>query len=67
MFIVIILYMFRATLCSSRGPSGVQVEKFLLNLHTGRSLTDNTIPDAVLIKFDLLMRSTDLLETCRGF
>ena len=25
-----------------------------------------TIPDAVLIKFDLLMMSTNLLETCRG-
>ena len=24
------------------------------------------IPDAVLIKFDLLMMSTTLLETCRG-
>jgi len=24
------------------------------------------IPDAVLIQFDLLMMSTDLLETCRG-
>jgi len=28
---------------------------FLLNLHTRRSLTQNTIPDAVLIQFDLLM------------
>ena len=40
--------------------------RFLLNLHTGPSLTDNTIPDAVLIQFDLLMMSTELLETCRG-
>ena len=24
------------------------------------------IPDAVLTQFDLLMMSTDLLETCRG-
>jgi len=40
--------------------------KELLNLHTGLSLTENTIPDAVLIQFDLLMMSTDLLETCRG-
>ena len=39
---------------------------FLLNLHTGRSLTENTIPDAVLIQFDLLMMSTVLLETRRG-
>ena len=35
-------------------------------VHTGRSLTENTIPDAVLIQFDLLMKSTVLLETCRG-
>ena len=27
----------------------------LLNLHTGRSLTENTVPDAVLMQFDLLM------------
>ena len=38
----------------------------VLNLHTGRSLTQNTIPDAVLIQFDILMMSTVLLETCRG-
>ena len=25
-----------------------------------------TIPDAVLVQFDLLMMSTTLLETCRG-
>jgi len=31
-----------------------------------RSLTENTIPDAVLMQFDLLMMSTALLETCRG-
>jgi len=36
------------------------------NLHTGRSLTENTIPDAVLIQFDLMVMSTELLETCRG-
>ena len=35
-------------------------------LHTGRSLTDSTIPDAVLIKFGLLMMSTALLETGTG-
>ena len=38
----------------------------LLNLHTGRSLTDSTITDAVLMQCDLMM-STELLETCRGF
>jgi len=56
--ITVTLYMFWATLCSSSGgqivliqylvqysvwPSRVQVEKFLLNLHAGRSLTENTI------------------------
>jgi len=40
--------------------------KCLLNLHTGWSLTESAIPDAVLIKFDLLMMSTVLLEACRG-
>jgi len=35
-------------------------------LHTGRSLTESTIPDAVLIQLDLLMMSTVLLETYRG-
>ena len=35
-------------------------------LHTGRSLTENTIPDVVLIQFDLLMMNTELLETFRG-
>ena len=62
--------MFRSTLCSSSGgkivliPSGAQAEKELLNLHTGRSLTENTIPDAVLIQSDLLMMSTEVFETC---
>ena len=37
-----------------------------LSLHTGRSLTENTTPDAVLIQFNLLMMSTELLETCKG-
>jgi len=36
------------------------------HLHTRMSLTENTIPDAILIQFDLLMVSTVLLETCRG-
>jgi hypothetical protein len=44
----------------------VQVEKELLNLHTGRLLTENNITDYVLIQFDLLMVNTELLETCRG-
>jgi len=36
------------------------------NLHTGQSLTENTVTDTVLIQSDLLMMSTELLETCRG-
>jgi len=44
----------------------VEEEMFPLNLHTGRSLTESTIPDAVLIQFDLLMMSTVLLKTCTG-
>jgi len=43
-----------------------RLNHFILNLHTGPSLTENTIPDAVLIQFYLLMMSTELLETCRG-
>ena len=43
-----------------------QSNQFLLTLYNGQSLTENTIPDAVLIQFDLLMMSTVLLETCRG-
>jgi len=41
-------------------------KELLLNLHTGRSLTENITPDAALTQFDLLMMSTELLETCRG-
>ena len=40
----------------------MQVEKELLNLHTGQSLTESTIPDSVLIQFDLLLMSTELLK-----
>ena len=47
------------------GNTPNQPNQFLLNLHTGRSLTENTIPDAISIQFDLMM-STELLETCRG-
>ena len=46
-------------------PDG-QVEEEFINLHTGKSLTDRTVPDAVLIQSDLLMMGTVLLETCRG-
>jgi len=70
-FIIIILYMFRATLCSSSGQIVLYSIRYSIlckwpsGVHTRRSLTENTIPD-VLIQFDLLMMSTELLETCRG-
>jgi len=40
-------------------------DQFFLNLHTGCS-NKRTVPDAVLIQFDPLMMSTELLETYRG-
>jgi hypothetical protein len=43
---------FRESLLSTHAPDG----------HLQRV----TIPDAVLIQFDLLMMSTTVLETCRG-
>ena len=55
------------TLC--KWYSGMQVERELRSLSTcipDGHLQRVTIPDAVLIKFDLLMMSTTLLETCRG-
>ena len=42
----------------------MQVENELINLHTGRSLTESTITDAVLIQVDFLTMNTLLLETC---
>ena len=69
--------MFQATLCSSSGGQIVLIQHVTelsvsdrpvcrcAHLHTGRSPTENTITDAVLIQFDLLMMSTVLLETCR--
>ena len=46
-------------------PTAIERTKkeFFLNLHTGRSLTENTIPDAVLMQSDLMTMSTELLET----
>ena len=65
--------MFRETLCSSSGGQIVLIQKSGIVLSvgnhpvcTGRSLTENTIPDAVLTQFDFLMMSTELLETCKG-
>jgi len=52
--------------CKLCTPDG-QLQRILhQSVHTGPSLPENTIPDAVLIQFDLLMMSTELLETCRG-
>jgi len=52
------------TLC--KWPSGAQVERKLSTCTPDGHLQRVNIPDAVLIKFDLLMMSTTLLETCRG-
>jgi len=53
-------------------PSGMQVEQFLLHLHTelldlhtGRPLTESDYTRCINT-IDLLMMSTCLLETCRG-
>jgi hypothetical protein len=50
-----LLYMFRATQCSSSGESIVSIHH----------LPEWHIPDNVLIQLILLMMSTGLLETCR--
>ena len=52
------------TLC--KWPSGMQVESSLSTCKPDGHLKRVTIPDAVLVQFDLLMMSTTLLETCRG-
>jgi len=44
----------------SEWPSGAQVDRelpFPLNLYTGRTLTERTIPDSASIQFSLLMMS----------
>jgi len=52
------------TLCQT--PSGMQVEKFLLDLHTGQSVRESDYTRCCINTIDLLMMSTCLLETCRG-
>jgi hypothetical protein len=53
------------TLC--RWPFGAQVAReFSRKCAPNRHLQRVTIPDAVLIQFNLLMMSMLLLETCRG-
>jgi hypothetical protein len=68
--------MFRAKSCSSSGGQIVLIQHLVSSLYLSgrpvhRCVSDGhlqrvTIPDAVLIKFDLLMRNATLLETCRG-
>ena len=81
---ITVLYMFRATSCSSSGGQILLIQHLVSSLsvsglpvHRQREsslstcapdghLQRVTIPDAVLIQFDLLMMSTTFLETCRG-
>jgi len=50
----------------SKWPSGMQVEREISTCIPDGHLQRVTIPDAVLVQFDLLLMSTTLLETCRG-
>jgi len=72
-----ILYMFRATSCSSSGESIVSIHhlayvtlcRWSFRVQVGpehETVTDTEwqIPDVVLIQLILLMMSTGLLETC---
>jgi hypothetical protein len=68
------LCMFQAPLCSSSGGQIVLRQRLVLSLSDSPLLAGAlsghcqrvTIPDAVLIQFDLLMMSIIVLETCRG-
>ena len=72
------MYMFRAISCSSSGGQIVLIQRLVSSLsvsdrpvHTcapDGHLLRVTVPDAVLIQFDLLRMSKILLEscTCRG-
>jgi len=44
----------------------MQVEQFLLNLHTGKPFTESDYTKCCINTTDLLTMSTCLLETCRG-
>ena len=52
------------TLCKC--PSGRQIEQELLDLPTGRPLTESDYNRFRINTSDFLMMSTCLLETCRG-
>ena len=63
---ITVLYMFRATSCCIDTASGiVTLCKWPSGTPNGHLQTE-TIPDTVLVKFDLLVMSMALLETCRG-
>ena len=47
-------------------PSGMQVEKEILDLHTGRPLKETDFNRCCINTIDLLIMITLLLETCRG-
>jgi len=44
----------------------MQFEQFMLELHTGKSLTESDYTRCCNNTIDLLMMSTCLLETCTG-
>ena len=50
----------------SKWRSGMQFEQFMLELHTGKSLTESDYTRCCNNTIDLLMMSTCLLETCTG-
>ena len=52
------------TLC--KWPSAMQVEKFLLDLHSGRPLTESDYTRCCINTIYLLTMNTCLFETCRG-
>jgi len=59
------------TVTTASGTGHIIVAATFLERGQGHGAPDGhlqrvTIPDAVLIKFDLPMMSTTLLETCRG-
>jgi len=67
---ITVLYMFRATSCSSSGGKILLIQHLVWSLGLSGApdghLQKVAMPDAVLIQFDLLMMSTTLFETCRG-
>jgi len=67
---IILLYMFRARLCSSLGGQIVYVQHLVPSLSLGDCVLNSylkgvTVPDAVHIQSVLLKMSIIVLETCR--